>query len=289
VNTQTSSAEQYRTAILTTANQLTILRIVFIPVFIILLTAGNTGLALATFVAAGITDVLDGVIARRFGQKTSIGTVLDPLADKLLMVTSLVILSLPQMGFPNVLPLWLTILLISRDVLMMLVALVMLASIYLVLKRTRIGLVIQAALSHPQTVEALGHNVPRVFMLVFGGGCALAGLAGVIGGVAFITEPSMAASVGPIVFVVVVFGGLGSLAGCFIASLIMGFVQTFAVVLEYSPADALAAVGIKVTSETPLAEVLTIPLPRIGALLPFVMLIVILLFRPRGLMGTRDT
>jgi len=124
VNTQTSSAEQYRTAILTTANQLTILRIVFIPVFIILLTAGNTGLALATFVAAGITDVLDGVIARRFGQKTSIGTVLDPLADKLLMVTSLVILSLPQMGFPNVLPLWLTILLISRDVLMMLVALV---------------------------------------------------------------------------------------------------------------------------------------------------------------------
>src|SRR5262245_4460885 len=96
---------------------------------------------------------------------------------------------------------------------MMLVAVVMLASIYVVLTRTRIGLVIQAALTHPQTVEALGHNVPRVFMLVFGGGCALAGLAGVIGGVAFITEPSMAASVGPIVFVVAVVGGMGSLAG----------------------------------------------------------------------------
>ena len=82
---------------------------------------------------------------------------------------------------------------------MMLVAFAMLASIYLVLMRTRIGMVIQAALTHPQTVEALGHNVPRVFMLVFGGGCALAGLAGVIGGVAFVTEPSMAASVGPIV------------------------------------------------------------------------------------------
>jgi branched-chain amino acid transport system permease protein len=69
----------------------------------------------------------------------------------------------------------------------------------------------------------------------------------------------------------------------------MGFVQTFAVVLEYSLADALAAVGVKVTASTPFAELLTIPLPRIGALLPFVMLIVILLFKPRGLMGTRDT
>ena len=124
MNTRTSSAEQFRTAVLTTANQLTILRIVFIPLFIILLTDGSTGLALATFVAAGITDVLDGVIARRFGQKTSIGTVLDPLADKLLMVTSIVILSLPQMGFPNTFPRWLTILLISKDVLMMLVALI---------------------------------------------------------------------------------------------------------------------------------------------------------------------
>jgi len=109
---------------LTTANQLTILRIVFIPVFIIFLTYGWNGLALAIFVTAGATDVLDGVIARRFGQKTSVGTVLDPLADKLLMVTSLVILSLPQMGFPNPLPRWLTILLISRDALMMLVALI---------------------------------------------------------------------------------------------------------------------------------------------------------------------
>ena len=71
-------------------------------------------------------------------------------------------------------------------------------------------------------VEALGHNVPRVFMLVFGGGAALAGLAGVIGGNAFVTEPGMAAAVGPIVFVVVVVGGMGSLAGAFIASLLIG-------------------------------------------------------------------
>jgi cardiolipin synthase len=124
VNTRTTGAEGFRSAVLTTANQLTILRIVFIPVFIILLSYGRTGAALAIFVLAGLTDALDGIIARRFGQKTSLGSVLDPLADKLLMVTSIVILSLPQMGFPNVLPPWLTILLISRDVLMMLVALV---------------------------------------------------------------------------------------------------------------------------------------------------------------------
>src|SRR5262250_3329845 len=172
---------------------------------------------------------------------------------------------------------------------MLLISVLMFVAIWVLLTRTRIGLVIQAALTHPEMVGALGHNVPRVFTIVFAGGSVLAGLAGVIGGNYLVTEPSMAATMGPVVFVVVVFGGLGSLAGCFIASLIMGFVQTFAVVLEYSLADALAAIGIKVTASTPLAELLTIPLPRIGALLPFVMLIVILLFKPRGLMGTRDT
>ena len=69
---------------------------------------------------------------------------------------------------------------------------------------------------------------------MFAGGSALAGLAGVIGGNYLVTEPSMAFTMGPIVFVVVVFGGLGSLTGCFIASLMMGFVQTFAVVFDVS-------------------------------------------------------
>src|SRR5215467_13890580 len=99
----------------TTANQLTILRIVFVPVFIILLVYHELGWALAIFVAAGLTDALDGIIARRFGQKTSIGAVLDPIADKLLMTTSVLILSLPQMNLPNPFPRWLMILMISRD------------------------------------------------------------------------------------------------------------------------------------------------------------------------------
>ena len=116
--------EQYRSAVLTTANQLTILRIVFVPVFIILLAYHEVGWALGTFVAAGITDVLDGIIARRFGQKTSIGAVLDPLADKLLMTSSILILSLPQMEFMNIIPRWLMILIIFRDVFILLVSLI---------------------------------------------------------------------------------------------------------------------------------------------------------------------
>src|SRR3974390_1011997 len=74
---------------------------------------------------------------------------------------------------------------------MMMVALLMLVALWLLLTRTRIGLVIQSALTHPEMVESLGHNVPRVFMMVFGAGCALAGLAGVIGGFTFVTEPAM--------------------------------------------------------------------------------------------------
>ena len=116
--------EQYRAAVLTTANQLTILRIVFVPVFIILLAYREIGWALGTFVIAGLTDVLDGVIARRFGQKTSIGAVLDPLADKLLMTSSIVILSLPQMEFHTMIPRWLMIIILFRDVFILLVSLI---------------------------------------------------------------------------------------------------------------------------------------------------------------------
>jgi len=108
----------------TTANQLTILRIVFVPVFIILLAYHELGWALGTFVVVGITDVLDGIIARRFGQKTSIGAVLDPLADKLLMTSSILILSLPQMEFHNTIPRWLMIVIIFRDIFILLVSLI---------------------------------------------------------------------------------------------------------------------------------------------------------------------
>src|SRR5438128_1006856 len=108
----------------TTANQLTVLRIVFVPVFVILLAYHEMGWAFGTFVLAGITDVLDGIIARRFGQKTSIGSVLDPLADKLLMTASILLLSLPQMEFHTTIPRWLMIVILFRDVFILLVSLI---------------------------------------------------------------------------------------------------------------------------------------------------------------------
>jgi branched-chain amino acid transport system permease protein len=172
---------------------------------------------------------------------------------------------------------------------MLLVSAAMLLGTWVLLKKTRIGLIIQAALTHPQMVSALGHNVPRVFTIVFAGGCLLAGLAGVIGGNYQTTEPGMADAMGPIVFVVVVFGGLGSLSGCFIASIVMGMIQTIAVVVNYSLNDLLKPLGVTITGDNLLAEILTVPVARIGALLPFAMMILILLFRPRGLLGTRDT
>jgi len=169
----------------------------------------------------------------------------------------------------------------------MLTALLMLLAIYLVLTRTRIGLVIQAALTHPEAVEALGHNVPRVFMLVFGGGSALAGLAGVVGGNALITEPGMAATVGSIIFVVVVVGGLGSLAGAFIASLLIGVLQTYAVALDYSVVSVFARFGTVILPNAPGYAVLKLTIAQVGPMLPYLLLILMLIFRPRGLMGTR--
>src|SRR6201996_5825593 len=172
---------------------------------------------------------------------------------------------------------------------MLLVSAAMLLATWLLLKKTRVGLIIQAALTQPQMVSALGHNVPRVFTIVFAGGCALAGLAGVIGGNYQTTEPGMADAMGPIVFVVVVFGGLGSLMGCFIASILMGMIQTFAVVINASMLDLLRPLGVTLSGDNLFAEFMAMPVARIGALLPFVLMILILLFRPRGLMGTRDT
>ena len=169
---------------------------------------------------------------------------------------------------------------------MMAVSIAMLAALYLTLTRTRIGLVIRAALTHPDMTQALGHNVPRVFMLVFGGGCALAGLAGVIGGNAFVTEPAMAAAVGSIVFVVIVVGGLGSLAGAFIASLGIGIIQTFAVALDWSLSNSFRDWGWTGDAARMLG---TIKLSQFAPVLPYVLMVLILIFRPRGLLGRRDT
>jgi cardiolipin synthase len=110
--------------ILTPANQLTLLRMIFIPIFAILLLYDEVGWAFAVFIVAGVTDGLDGLIARKFSQKTALGAYLDPIADKLLLTTSFVVLSIKGLGLLNTIPLWLTILVLSRDVLLIASALI---------------------------------------------------------------------------------------------------------------------------------------------------------------------
>ncbi|MGB8855851.1 MAG: branched-chain amino acid ABC transporter permease [Burkholderiales bacterium] len=172
---------------------------------------------------------------------------------------------------------------------MMLVSLLMLLGLWLMITRTRIGLIIQASITHPQMVEALGHNVTRVFMLVFGVGCGLAGLAGVIGGNAFVTEPSMAATLGGIVFVVIVLGGLGSLTGAFIASLLVGIIQTFSVAVDLSFLDLLGKIGIAFQPGSQLYNFFSIKISQTATVMPFLLMVLMLIVRPRGLMGTRES
>ena len=100
---------------LTFANQLTLLRMLLIPVFAILLVYGYLGGALAVFMVAALTDLLDGYFARRSGP-TTLGAWLDPVADKLLLLTMFVVLTLPLPHLMYRMPLWLTVLIASRDV-----------------------------------------------------------------------------------------------------------------------------------------------------------------------------
>ena len=101
---------------LTLANQITLTRLALVPTFVILVLYGRMGWALAVFVTAGVTDALDGLIARWTNKRTALGAFLDPMADKLLLVSAFVVLSLPNIGLVNRIPVWLTVLVISRDV-----------------------------------------------------------------------------------------------------------------------------------------------------------------------------
>ena len=111
--------------IFTIPNLLSLLRMGLIPVFVILVVNGDLPKALMLFVIAGVTDALDGAIARFWGQQSLLGAYLDPIADKLLLVTAYVTLSIPNLNHGTPIPLWVTILVIARDVLLVVVALVM--------------------------------------------------------------------------------------------------------------------------------------------------------------------
>ena len=168
------------------------------------------------------------------------------------------------------------------------VSVAMFVVLFSVLTKTRAGLIIQAALTHPEIVSSLGHNVPRVFMLVFGLGCALAGLAGVLAGNTLGTEPSMALSLGPIVFVVIVVGGLGSLKGALVASILIGVVQTTAISLDYSINNFIEFIGLSVDVESLWRILIDLTISQVAPILPYLLLVLMLIFRPRGLYGNRD-
>ena len=169
---------------------------------------------------------------------------------------------------------------------MMGVSIAIFVLLYVLLTRTRIGIIIQAALSDRDMVGMLGHNIPRIFALVFGIGCALAGVAGVVGGNILVTEPTMALSLGPIIFVVVVIGGMGSFAGALVASLLIGFLQNFMTTINVSLAGM---VGATLGPQAPFQELLSQPLSQLAAIMPYLLMILILALRPGGLMGRAES
>jgi branched-chain amino acid transport system permease protein len=161
-------------------------------------------------------------------------------------------------------------------------------ALFALLTHTRVGLIIRAAVSDPVHVATLGHDVPTVFMWTFGFGCALAAVAGVIGGNVLGTEPAMALQLGPIVFVVIVVGGLGSLGGALIASLLIGIIQTMAVFYDVGINAALLALGIEVDAAGMFRDFAHMTTAQVSPVLPYLLLVLMLIFRPRGMFGTRD-
>jgi len=160
--------------------------------------------------------------------------------------------------------------------------------LYHTLTRSRVVLVIQAAITHPQMTAQLGHNVPLIFTMVFGVGTALAGLAGVIAGPVLTTFPGMALGLGSIVFVIVVIGGLGSLQGALLASLLIGLLQSYAIAADVGVPDLLAMLGVEFPDDHPLDDLWTLHLAQVAPVLPFLLLVLVLVFRPKGLLGKRE-
>ncbi len=171
---------------------------------------------------------------------------------------------------------------------MVFISLVIFLALYGLLTRTRVGMIIRASLTYPEIVGSLGHNVPLIFMIVFGLGSALAGIAGVLSGNILGTNPAMALQLGAIVFVVIVIGGLGSLWGAFIASLFVGIITNIFISYDFSFQGFFLLLGVQQEAEGLGADLLNLTSGGISPVIPYLLLVVILITRPRGLFGTRD-
>ncbi|CAH1662458.1 MULTISPECIES: branched-chain amino acid ABC transporter permease [unclassified Chelatococcus] len=167
-----------------------------------------------------------------------------------------------------------------------LVALVLLGTLFVVLRFTRIGIVVRAAVQRPEMTGALGHNVSAVFMVTFGIGAWMAGVAGAVGGALLTVNPNMAIEMSILTFVVVIVGGLGSLAGAFIASLLIGLLTTFSIGISVSLTDIGRMIGLG-ESLSILGSVARMNLSTYASAVPVLVMLLVLLTRPSGLMGDR--
>jgi branched-chain amino acid transport system permease protein len=164
------------------------------------------------------------------------------------------------------------------------VSLAVFSVVLALLHLTRIGLVVRAAERLPVMTAALGHNVADVFSIVFAFGAWLAGLAGAVAGAYYSTSPAMATNYGIVVFVIVVVGGLGSIQGSFLASILIGVLTSLTIISDLKLGDFVEWTGLKWGALSGLAET---PVSGFGGVIPFLLLIVISLLRPSGLMGER--
>jgi len=168
--------------IFTVPNILTVFRMVLIPVFVSLLFYQRFLLALGVFVLAGLTDGLDGLLARRFNQKSQLGTILDPIADKMMLVTAFIVLSMRNvypLPLPSHLPVpfWVTVAVISRDVFIIVGAAAinvvtgfrgfrpsLLGKINTTVQIVAVGIIMLAA----SVPYGTGYYLPTLYALIFG-------------------------------------------------------------------------------------------------------------------------
>jgi branched-chain amino acid transport system permease protein len=198
-----------------------------------------------------------------------------------------------QMALPEWLDVPVTLPVIQRyplvRLVVMAVAVAVGVALWAMLKWSRLGLMIRAGVDDKQMLASVGISPHLLFVAVFALGAGLAGLAGVIGGSTFVTEPAMAATVGSVIFVVVVVGGMGSLSGAFLASVLIGVIQTFAVAIDYSFLTLAKDMGWALSAATQENSFAKLTLSQVAPILPYLFLVLILIFRPKGLLGTRET
>jgi len=186
--------------VLNLPNFLTLLRIIAIPIFLIFLTDGRVGAALVTFVLAGITDSVDGAIARLTNTRTTLGAYMDPLADKMLILSAFVVLAL--MG---VVPHWLTVVVISRDVIILIgyLTLFLLTQQLMEIRPSAISkaatflhlVTLSAVLLSLWRAEVVGPGVRSALFAVTGGITAISGFHYIYRGLRWYQQKSGGASV----------------------------------------------------------------------------------------------